>query len=136
RRRDVTTRAQVAQSRRNEASKLIGAAMGKGDTASADALKAAVAELKATLPALEEEDRALSEELNTALAALPNIPAEDVPQGADEEANVEISRWGQQRNFSFEPKEHADLGPALGLDFETGALLSGSRFTFLRGQMA
>ncbi len=102
----------------------------------AEELKLEVAEIKRNLPELEEEDRALSKQLDDLLAALPNIPAEDVPEGADEDANVEVSRWGQQRNFAFEPKEHADIGPALGLDFETGALLSGSRFTFLRGQMA
>ncbi len=59
-----------------------------------------------------------------------------MPAGADEAGNVEVARWGEQRNFAFEPKEHADIGPALGLDFETGALMSGARFTFLRGQMA
>jgi len=135
-RREVATRMQEAQGRRNEASKAIGAAMGKGDKETAEALKAEVAELKNTLPALEDAERELSARLNDALAALPNIPADEVPEGADEEANVEVARWGDQRNFAFEPKEHADLGPALGLDFETGAALSGARFTFLRGQMA
>ena len=129
-------RMQEAQGRRNEASKAIGAAMGKGDKETAEALKAEVAELKNTLPALEDAERELSVRLNDALAALPNIPADDVPKGADEDANVEVARWGDQRNFAFEPKEHADLGPALGLDFETGAAISGARFTFLRGQMA
>lgn len=136
RRRAVATSMQEAQSRRNDASKAIGAAMSKGDKDAAEALKAEVAELKLTLPAMEEEDRQLSAELDGLIAALPNIPAEDVPQGADENDNAEVSRWGEQRNFVFEPKEHADLGPALGLDFETGALISGARFTFLRGQMA
>lgn len=136
RRRAAATRAQEAQARRNEASKLIGAAMGKGDTATAETLKAEVAGLKETLPALEEEERQLGAELDAFVAALPNIPAEDVPEGADESANVEVARWGQQRNYEFQPKEHADLGPPLGLDFETGAAMSGARFTFLRGQMA
>ena len=68
--------------------------------------------------------------------SLPNLPAHDVPDGAGESENVEISRWGNPRKFNFAPKEHADVGPALGLDFETGALISGARFTFLRGQMA
>ena len=135
-RRDVATRMQMAQNRRNEASKAIGQAMGKGDAATADALKAEVAELKQSLPALEELDRALSERMNDVLARLPNLPHDDVPPGEDEAGNVEISRWGEKREFSFRPKEHADLGPALGLDFETGAAISGARFTFLRGQMA
>lgn len=136
RRRAVTGRMQEAQARRNEASKAIGAAMGKGDGATAEALKAEVAALKDTLPALEDEDRALGAELDAFLAALPNIPAEDVPAGADETGNVEVAQWGKKRVFAFEPREHADLGPPLGLDFETGAALSGARFTFLRGQMA
>ncbi len=135
-RRDVATRMQEAQARRNEASKAIGAAMGKGDKDTAEALKAEVAELKNTLPALEEDERRLTAELNAALAAHPNLPAEDVPEGEDEAGNVEVSRWGTLRNFDFKPQEHADLGPPLGLDFETGALIAGARFTFLRGQMA
>jgi seryl-tRNA synthetase len=135
-RRAVITRLQEAQSRRNDASKLIGQAMGKGDTAAADALKAEVAELKTALPSLEEEDRALGEELDSLLAGLPNIPDESVPLGPDESGNHEVARWGQQRNFEFQPKEHADLGPPLGLDFETAAAMSGARFAFLRGQMA
>lgn len=136
RRRAVTTRAQEAQARRNEASKAIGAAMGKGDKATAEALKAEVAALKETLPALEEEERRLGAELDTLLAALPNIPADDVPEGADESGNVEVARWGEPRAFAFAPKEHADIGPALGLDFETATAMSGARFAFLRGQMA
>ncbi len=135
-RRDVATRMQEAQARRNEASKAIGAAMGKGDKDAAEALKAEVAELKTALPALEEDERRLTAELNAALAAHPNLPAADVPEGEDEAGNVEVSRWGTARSFEFQPKEHADLGPPLGLDFETGALIAGARFTFLRGQMA
>jgi seryl-tRNA synthetase len=135
-RRDVATRMQEAQARRNEASKAIGAAMGKGDKETAEALKAEVAELKTALPALEEDERRLTAELNAALAAHPNLPADDVPEGEDEAGNVEVSRWGTPRQFDFQPQEHADLGPPLGLDFETGALIAGARFTFLRGQMA
>jgi len=136
RRRDVATRMQEAQGRRNEASKLIGAAMAKGDKDTAEALKAEVAALKTTLPALEDEERQLSAQAAAALAALPNLPADAVPEGEDEAGNVEVARWGTPRQFAFAPREHADLGPALGLDFETGALISGARFTFLRGQMA
>ena len=136
RRRAVATRMQEAQARRNDASKAIGAAMGKGDTATADGLKAEVAALKDTLPALEDEERALGAELDALVSALPNIPADDVPNGTDESGNVEVARWGQQRNFAFAAQEHADLGPALGLDFETAAAMSGARFAFLRGQVA
>lgn len=136
RRRAVATRMQEAQNRRNEASKAIGAAMGKGDKDAAEALKAEVAELKETLPGLEDEERTLTAETQDVLSALPNLPATEVPEGEDEAGNVEISRWGTPREFAFDAKEHADIGPALGLDFETGAAISGARFTFLRGQMA
>ena len=135
-RRDAATRMQEAQSRRNDASKLIGQAMAQGDKDKAEALKAEVAELKQTLPALEEEERTTGTKLNDLLARLPNLPHEEVPPGEDESANVEVARWGTKREFVFTPQEHADIGPALGLDFETGATISGARFTFLRGQMA
>lgn len=135
-RRALLTEMQNAQARRNEASKAIGAAMGKGDMATADSLKAEVAALKDTLPALEEKERAAGEELDTLLAGLPNLPADDTPDGADETENVELARWGAPRSFEFEPRDHADLGPILGLDFETGVAISGARFTFMRGQMA
>jgi seryl-tRNA synthetase len=135
-RRAIATRMQEAQNRRNEASKAIGAAMGRGAADEAAALKAEVAELKQTLPALEQEERELSSGLQDTLAGLPNLPDAEVPEGADEAGNVEVSRWGTPRVFAFTAKEHADIGPALGLDFETGAQISGARFTFLRGQMA
>lgn len=136
RRRAAATRVQEALARRNEASKLIGQAMGKGDKDGAEALKAEVAGLKQTLPAMEEEERSLNAELEGKLAIIPNLPADDVPQGAGEDENVEVGRWGTQRSFAFTPQEHADIGPMLGMDFETGTALSGARFTFLRGQMA
>ncbi|MFN3516005.1 MAG: serine--tRNA ligase [Novosphingobium sp.] len=135
-RRAVATRMQEAQSRRNDASKLIGAAMGRGDQDEAERLKAEVATLKDTLPALEAEERELTQRLNDELARHPNLPHASVPDGEDETQNIEVLRWGTPREFAFAPKEHADLGPALGLDFETGTLISGARFTFLRGQMA
>ena len=135
-RREAATRMQEAQSRRNDASKLIGQAMAGGDKAKAEALKAEVAELKHSLPGLEEHERDLSKQLDELLAALPNLPADDVPDGTDEAGNVEQARFGTPREFDFAPKEHADLGPPLGLDFETAAKMSGARFTFLRGQMA
>ena len=135
-RRDVATRMQEAQNRRNEASKAIGQAMAQGDKDKAEALKAEVTEIKQTLPALEDQDRTLAAELADALARLPNLPDADVPPGEDESGNVEIAQWGERREFAFTPKEHADLGPALGMDFETGASIAGARFTFLRGPMA
>jgi seryl-tRNA synthetase len=135
-RRALTTQVQVAQSRRNEASKLIGAAMAKGDRDTAEAIKAEVAALKDSMPALEARADAMAAQLKAALEIIPNLPADDVPHGAGEEDNVEVARWGTRREFGFTPKEHADLAPALGMDFETGARLSGARFTFLRGDMA
>src|SRR3546814_20477062 len=110
--------------------------MGGGDKDKAEALKAEVAELKTALPAKEEAEREQLAAHHDRLAALPNLPADDVPDGEDEEANVEISRWGTPRSFDFAPQEHADFAPALGLDFETAAKMSGARFAFLKGQMA
>lgn len=135
-RRAAVTEVQVAQSRRNEASKLIGAAMAKGDREGAEAIKAEVAALKDAMPAMEARAEELAGQLKAALEIIPNLPGADVPDGAGEEENVEVSRWGTAREFDFTPKEHADIAPALGMDFETGARLSGARFTFLRGGMA
>jgi seryl-tRNA synthetase len=134
--RAVSTALQEGLARRNEASKLIGAAMARGDTATAEALKAEVATLKARLPELEAEEKALGEAVQAMLAAIPNSPAPDVPEGPDESANAEQHRWGSPRAFAFAPQDHADFGPALGLDFEAAAAMSGARFTALRGQMA
>jgi len=134
--RALKTRAQQVQARRNEASKAIGQAMAAKDMATAEALKAEVAALKEEAPAIDAEEAQATEAVTTLLASLPNLPAEDVPQGADEADNVEVARWGTPRAFDFEPRDHADFGPALGMDFEGGAGLSGARFTALRGQMA
>ncbi|MCH2496312.1 MAG: serine--tRNA ligase [Pseudomonadota bacterium] len=134
--REASTKVQQAQSRRNDASKAIGQAMGQGDKEKAEALKAEVAEIKASMPQWEDAASAAGSELDDLLATLPNLPTDDVPDGKDEADNVEVHQWGKKRTFDFEPKEHADLGPALGMDFETGAKLSGARFTFLRGDMA
>jgi seryl-tRNA synthetase len=136
RRREVLTRLQEAQSRRNEASKAIGQAMGRSDAAKAEALKAEVASLKDSLPLLEARERALGAEIDALLAPLPNLPAADVPPGSDESGNVEVMRWGEPRALEFAAREHADLGPPLGLDFETAAAMAGARFAFLRGPMA
>ncbi|MEO9463730.1 MAG: serine--tRNA ligase [Marinomonas sp.] len=135
-RRAVATKLQEAQGRRNDASKAIGQAMGQGDKEKAEALKAEVAQIKADMPQWEEEDRILAAEVEEALAIIPNLPADDVPQGADEADNVEVAVWGEKPAFDFTPQEHADFAPALGMDFETGTKLSGARFTFLRGDMA
>jgi len=135
-RRAATTEVQIAQSRRNEASKLIGAAMAKGDKDGAEAIKAEVAALKEAMPALEARADELATKLKEALEIIPNLPAADVPDGASEEDNRVESEWGEKRAFDFTPREHADIAPALGMDFETGARLSGARFTFLRGGMA
>lgn len=134
--REASTKVQQAQSRRNDASKAIGQAMGQGDKDKAEALKVEVAEIKASMPQWEDAASAAGSELDDLLATLPNLPADDVPDGKDEADNVEVHQWGKKRAFDFEPKEHADLGPALGMDFETGVKLSGARFTFLRGDMA
>tara|TARA_R110000824_G_scaffold25838_4_gene89517 strand:- start:2235 stop:3515 length:1281 start_codon:yes stop_codon:yes gene_type:complete len=134
--RALKTQLQEGQARRNEASKAIGKAKGQGDEETAQALMAEVAGLKSEMPEVEEKEREVSGQLQDMLAALPNLPADDVPLGADEDSNVEIERWGEPRQFDFDPKEHSDIGPALGLDFETAAAMSGARFAFLRGQMA
>ena len=134
--RALKTELQNGQARRNEASKAIGKAKGQGDEESAQALMAEVAELKSKLPEVEDKERDVSRRLQDILAALPNLPADDVPPGADEDDNVEIDRSGVPRVFDFPAREHSDIGPALGLDFETAAQMSGARFAFLRGQMA
>jgi seryl-tRNA synthetase len=134
--RAVATEMQQGQARRNEASKAIGQAMAAKDSERAEALKAEVAALKDRLPALEAQDRELAGQLSDRLLSLPNLPADDVPEGPDETANVEEMRWGEPRVFDFAPQDHADFGPALGLDFESAAAMSGARFTALRGGMA
>jgi seryl-tRNA synthetase len=134
--RAVATEMQQGQARRNEASKAIGQAMAAKDSERAEALKAEVAALKDRLPALEAQDRELAGQLSDRLLSLPNLPADDVPEGPDETANVEEMRWGGPRVFDFAPQDHADFGPALGLDFESAAAMSGARFAALRGGMA
>jgi seryl-tRNA synthetase len=134
--RAAQTAAQNAQASANSIAASIGSLMAAGKRDEAEAAKAEAKAAKASLPELEAAATEATAALHTALAALPNLPAADVPDGLDESGNVELKRWGTPRDFDFTPKEHADLGPALGLDFETGAKMSGARFTFLRGQMA
>ena len=136
RRRALITEAQAGQARRNEASKAIGAAKATKDEAIAATLMAEVAHLKERLPVVEAEEKQVSEELNGQLAAIPNLPLADVPEGADEGDNAMVHDRGAQPAFAFAPREHDDFGPALGLDFETGAAMSGARFTLLRGAAA
>ena len=135
-RRALATELQQGQARRNEASKAIGQAMAAKDLEFAEQIKIEVAALKERLPHLEDQERETGEALDAMLAAIPNLPADDVPGGADETANVEQARWGDPRAFAFTPRDHADFGPALGLDFEGAAAMSGARFTALRGPMA
>ncbi|PLK48131.1 serine--tRNA ligase [Uliginosibacterium sp. TH139] len=133
-RKTLQTRTQELQSRRNSLSKQIGMLKGKGEDASA--VMAEVGGLGDELKACEEQLGALQTRLNDFLARIPNLPNEDVPVGKDESGNVEVRRWGSPRAFDFEVKDHADLGEPLGLDFDTGAKLSGARFSFLKGGMA
>ncbi len=136
-RRAVATRLQEAQTRRNAASKEIGKAKASGDEARAKELMDEVAGLKATLQEGEEELRLAEAKLNAALAAIPNLPLEDVPEGADENDNVLTREWGEKPGFDFTPREHFDIGEGLGqIDFETAAKLSGSRFAVLRRDLA
>ena len=136
RRRAIIAEAQEAQTRRNDLSKQIGQAKAAKDDARARELMDEVAALKAKLPELEEQERAVEVELNTALAAIPNLPAADVPQGADENDNMLVHQKGEPTQLAFEAREHDVIAPALGMDFETGVALAGTRFTLLRGPMA
>ena len=133
-RKQLQTRTQELQARRNALSKQIGMLKGKGEDASG--VMAEVAQLGDELKACEQALPVLLERMNAFLATLPNLPQEGVPVGADETANVEVRRWGSPRSYDFEVRDHVDLGAPLGLDFETGAKLSGSRFAFLRGPVA
>src|SRR3546814_13696848 len=127
---------QAAQARRNDASKAIGQAMAKSDRVTADALKAEVAALKQQLPDQEAAEREQLAALQLILAALPNLPAADVPDGEDEAGHVEIARWGTLRAFDFQPQEHGDFAPAPGPHFATAAAMSGARLRFLTERVA
>ncbi|GGG25731.1 serine--tRNA ligase [Chelatococcus composti] len=136
-RRSVISELQAAQERRNALSREIGEAKKARDEARAQALMAEVAALKEAMQAGEAAERRAIAELEAALAAIPNLPKADVPDGPDETGNVERHRYGEKRSYAFEPKEHFDLGEALGqMDFETAAKLSGARFVVLKGQLA
>jgi len=134
--RAAQTRGQDALARRNAASKAIGAAMGKKDMAEADRLKAEVEALKGEIAEAGDAETAKGAELRDLLAGLKNLAAANVPDGEDENDNVEVLKWGEPRTTG-PAKDHADLGEALGLlDFEAAAKMSGSRFAVLKGQLA
>ncbi|MED5621164.1 serine--tRNA ligase [Ideonella sp. BN130291] len=133
-RKSIQTRTEELQAKRNSLSKQIGVLKGKGEDTSA--VMAEVGGIGDELKASAERLEQLQGELTGMLMSVPNLPHDSVPVGADEHANVEVRRWGSPREFGFAVKDHVDLGQPLGLDFETGAKLSGSRFTFMRGPIA
>ena len=135
-RKTLQTRTEELQSQRNSLSKQIGMLKGKGQHAEADAVMAQVGAIKAELDAGAARLDVIQTELQTLLLAVPNLPHDSVPVGSDESGNVELRRWGSPRAFDFPVRDHVDIGEKLGLDFETGAKLAGSRFTFMRGPIA
>ncbi len=136
-RRALITKLEQAQARRNAASKEIGQAKAKKDEATAQKLMAEVAAFKTDIPALEAQEKEASAALETELAQIPNLPRDDVPDGADEKGNVEHHQSGNKRNYAFTPKQHFELGEALGMmDFELAAKLSGARFVVLQKGLA
>jgi seryl-tRNA synthetase len=136
-RRAAITRFEQAQARRNAASKEIGDAKKAKDEAKANKLMTEVAELKTSLPAMEDEQKVLAAALEKELAQIPNTPLDDVPDGADASGNVEHHAFGKKRDYGFKPKQHFDLGEALGqMDFELAAKLSGARFVVLQKGLA
>lgn len=135
--RKATQVMQEAEAARNKSSKLIGQAMGKGDKEEAERLKTEVAGAKNVIAAMGQQVESEKAQLDMLLASLPNVPFDDVPDGESEDDNVEVAKWGEPKDFSFEPQSHDDLGTALGLmDFETAAKMSGSRFVVLSGALS
>jgi seryl-tRNA synthetase len=136
-RRALITRLEAAQARRNSASKEIGQAKAKKDEATAQKLMAEVGELKTSIPDLEAKEKEASAALEKELAQIPNTPLDEVPDGKDEHDNVEYRVWGKKRDYAFKPKQHFELGEALGqMDFELAAKLSGARFVVLQRGLA
>lgn len=136
-RRSAQTEFDELQGKRNTLSKEIGGAKARKDEARANELMAEVAALKERLGLLDVEQKAHEEALTDALSRIPNLPADDVPEGTDEKSNVELRRSGAPKNYSFKPKEHFDLGEALGyMDFANGVKLAGARFTVVKSQLA
>jgi seryl-tRNA synthetase len=137
RRRAIIRVNEGAQARRNAASKEIGQAKAKKDEAAAQKLMAEVVELKTSISTTDLEQKAVEKELNNALAEIPNLPLDEVPDGKDASDNVEHHRFGAEREYAFKPKQHFELGEALGqMDFETAAKLSGARFVVLKKGLA
>ena len=135
--RTAVTDKQEAEKARNETSKLIGKAKASGDEAEFERLRKVVADAKDTIEAAGEQEEAARKLLDDLLYGLPNIPLDEVPEGQDEDGNVEQARWGEPKTFAFDVKDHADLGEALGMmDFETAAKMSGARFVLLKGKLA
>ena len=135
--RTAVTDKQEAEKARNETSKLIGKAKASGDEAEFERLRKVVADAKDTIEAAGEQEEAARKLLDDLLYGLPNIPLDEVPEGQDEDGNVEQARWGEPKSFAFDVKDHADLGEALGMmDFETAAKMSGARFVLLKGKLA
>ena len=135
-RKTLQTRTEELQSQRNSLSKQIGMLKGKGQHAEADAVMAQVGAMKAELESSAARLEVIQAELQNLLLAVPNLPHESVPVGAGEDGNVEVRRWGTPRTFDFDVRDHVDIGEKLGLDFDIGVKLSGSRFTFMRGPIA
>ncbi|OOY25378.1 serine--tRNA ligase [Thioclava sediminum] len=136
-RRTAIHAAETAKADQNAASKQVGAAKAKGDEAEFERLRALVTEKKAEVAQMQTEAGELDAKLRDLLMTIPNLPLADVPDGADEDENVEVSRWGTPREFAFDPKEHFELSAVGGeMDFETAAKLSGSRFVVLKGGVA
>jgi seryl-tRNA synthetase len=139
-RKTLQTRTEALQAQRNSLSKQIGLLKGKGQHAEADAVMAQVGEIKTELESAAARLEVIQAELQALLLAVPNLPHESVPVGADEHGNVELRRWSPDgkgpRQFDFAVRDHVDIGEKLGLDFETGAKLAGTRFTFMRGPIA
>ena len=133
-RKTIQSRTEELQSQRNSLSKQIGALKGKGEDTSA--VMAQVGGIGDELKASAERLDVIQSELQDLLLSLPNLPHDSVPVGTDESGNVEVRRWGTPQTYAFEVKDHVDVGSPLGLDFETGAKLSGARFTFLKGPIA
>ena len=136
RRREATSRLQEIETERNSKSKEIGKAKAQGDEDRFNALRSEVESLKSEMERLNEEARTAEEVLNQHLAALPNRPAEDVPEGKDESENEEVRGWGEPREFDFDVADHVTVGERLGLDFERAAAMSGARFAVLQGPLA
>ncbi|MCJ8322518.1 MAG: serine--tRNA ligase [Rhizobiales bacterium] len=136
-RRDHVAKLQELQTQRNDASKAIGKAKSQGDEVAAQAAIAKVADIKQTIKTGEEAERELTKALNDYLLELPNIMFDDVPDGADEDDNIEMHKVGTPKTFDFEAKQHFDIGEGLGLmDFEAAAKMSGSRFVVLKSELA